>query len=75
MYIANDFETIISNPIKLNKTTLNIEKWLSMNQMKPNFKETHLLSFKADLNAKLSDYEITNCTWQRDRGLNVALEQ
>ena len=46
-----------------------------MNQMKPNFKETHLLSFKADLNAKLSDYEITNCTWQRDRGLNVALEQ
>ena len=40
--------------------------------MKPYVKKTHLLNFKGDLRAKLSGYDITNCSTQRDLGLIVA---
>ena len=69
---ADDFKAIVSNQNELNKTTLNIDRWLSSNQMKPNVKKTHLLNFKGDLRAKLSGYDITNCSTQRDLGLIVA---
>ena len=42
---AEDFKAIVSNQDQLNKTTVNIVKWLSVNQMKPNAKRlTYLVS-------------------------------
>ena len=69
---AADLNAIVAYQNELNKTIFNIDKWPSVNQMKLNVKQTHLLKFKGDLYKKLSYSEITNCTSHRDLGLIVA---
>ena len=69
---ADDFKPVNSSQNELNILTVELGKWLTESQIKPNIKKTHLLNIKGELSARLLDNCIEPCKYQRDLGLIVS---
>ena len=61
---AGHFKAVVSGQNELNFVTAELGKLLNENQMKPNFKETHLLNIKKELSAGLFDNCVQPCKEQ-----------